>query len=104
MCNSLKSFKEWIKKWIPENCRRDWKVEKIYYVSAALSTDLPKAFGYLPHSLAIATLHAHGTNKTSTEYSKDYLNNRKQDKTRLLVNEIIYCMKSHKPLYSVHPY
>ena len=44
----------------------------------ALLTNLSKAFNCLPHSLLIAKPHAHGFDKTSTEYLKDYLSHRKQ--------------------------
>ena len=43
-------------------------------------TNLLKAFDCLPPTLLIAKLHAYGFDKTSTEYSKDYLSHRKQKK------------------------
>ena len=43
----------------------------------ALLTDLSKAFDCLSHSLFIAKLHAHGLDKTSTEYLKYYLRPQK---------------------------
>ena len=46
-------------------------------VCGALLTDLPKAFGCLPHSLLIAKRHVYRFDKTSTECLKDYLNHRK---------------------------
>ena len=51
---------------------RNYVSEADTYVLTCINR-LPKAFDCLLHSLAIAKLHGHGTNKTSTEYLKNYL-------------------------------